>query len=94
MSETFEENSTPEAKEERRQELLRQGKGLEAIRYALREGLTFVDADTYVALQAIIDAQDRAEAAGDEIEFNLLQAEYDRIWEWRMEGRPRSIFEE
>lgn len=88
MPEAFEENSTPEAKEERRQELLRQGKGLDAIRYALLEGLPFGDQDTYDALQAIIDARDRA---ADEAEFNRLQAEYDRIWKWRMEGTRWSI---
>lgn len=94
MPETFEDNRTPEAKEERRRELLRQGKGLEAIRYALREELLFGDQDIYDAMQAIIDAQDRAEAAGDEDEFNRLQAEYDKIEKWRLEGTPGSIFEE
>lgn len=94
MSEIFEDSSTPEAKEEMRQELLRQGKGLEAIRYALREGIAFVDEDTYLALEAILDAQDRAKAAGDEIESNRLRAEYDKIWNWRLEGMPRSIYED
>ena len=92
MTESFENNQTLEAKEEKRQEFLRKAEGWGAIQYALRERLPFGDKDIFAAMAAIIDAQDSAEAEGNEKEFNRLQAEYDKIVKWRM-GENEESFE-
>ncbi len=90
MPEHTESGLTPERKREVFQELFRSGKWLEAIQYAIQNGVPMAHEDpeeipqedrwsVNEAIRRIGDAQDRAKEVEDRREFERLEEEYRLI---------------